>query len=605
LTNESAVPTWNATDAFAGIVKVRAVVSAEGCKRCLPASLSTIGYATEGEFCGTLGACHVAVVLDVAVRTCPTAGAAPADTSTDVVADFRASVSADRAVYKLATSVVDVTARGAVPVATVEVSCPDTERLVPVAAPITGVVSVGDVAKTSAPVPVSSVTAAIRLALDGVAKNAATLVPRPVTPPTGSVQFVNVPDVGVPRTGVTNVGDVANTSDPVPVSSVTAAIRFALDGVAKNAATPVPSPVTPPTGSVQFVNVPDVGVPRTGVVNAGLVLNTKLPEPVSSVIAAIRFALDGVAKNAATPVPSPVTPVVTGSPVQLVNVPEVGVPRTGVTNVGDVLRTGEPVPVAAVHTGSAAAPPPTRISVVPPTARVWCGPVAVVPAAIKAYAVVLVERPVPPSTTSRSVVSASDVAVAAPRTGVTSVGDVAKTLAPVPVSSVNAAAKFALDGVARNAATLVPRPVTPPTGSVQFVNVPDVGVPRTGVTSVGDVAKTLAPVPVSSVNAVARLALDGVAKNAAMPVPSPEMPVATGSPVFPAKVTPVIEPPVIATEFAACVAIVPSPRLVLEVAALSKPSRLPSLAREFVAPKAVHRNWMYVMPSGFVPTTDG
>ena len=37
---------------------------------------------------------------------------------------------------------------------------------------------------------------------------------------------------------------------------------------------------------------------------------------------------------------------------------------------------------------------------------------------------------------------------------------VPKTLAPLPVSSVSAAARLALDGVARKAATLVPSPVT-------------------------------------------------------------------------------------------------------------------------------------------------
>ena len=36
------------------------------------------------------------------------------------------------------------------------------------------------------------------------------------------VQFVSTPDVGVPSKGVTNVGLVANTADPVPVSSVNA-----------------------------------------------------------------------------------------------------------------------------------------------------------------------------------------------------------------------------------------------------------------------------------------------------------------------------------------------------------------------------------------------
>jgi len=52
------------------------------------------------------------------------------------------------------------------------------------------------------------------------------------------VQLVNVPEVGVPNNGVVRVGEVANTKAPVPVSSVTAVIKLADDGVAKNAATP-------------------------------------------------------------------------------------------------------------------------------------------------------------------------------------------------------------------------------------------------------------------------------------------------------------------------------------------------------------------------------
>jgi hypothetical protein len=76
-----------------------------------------------------------------------------------------------------------------------------------------------------------------------------------------------------------------------------------------------------------------------------------------------------------------------------------------------------------------------------------------------------------------------------PRIGVTSVGEVAKTFAPLPVSSVKAAARFAELGVARKVATFVPRPLTPVEigKPVQEVSVPLVGVPRTGVTSVGDV----------------------------------------------------------------------------------------------------------------------
>lgn len=93
--------------------------------------------------------------------------------------------------------------------------------LVAVATPRVGVVKDGDVAKTNAPEPVSSVTADARLDEDGVAKKVATFAAKPETPvEIGSpVQFVKVPEDGVPSAGVTSVGDVANTKAPEPVSS--------------------------------------------------------------------------------------------------------------------------------------------------------------------------------------------------------------------------------------------------------------------------------------------------------------------------------------------------------------------------------------------------
>ena len=108
-------------------------------------------------------------------------------------------------------------------------------------------------------------------------------------------------------------------------------------------------PVTPvDKGSpVALVNVTDEGVPRAGVTNVGLVANTRDPVPVSSVTADAKLALVGVAKNVATPVPKPLTPVEIGKPVQLVSVPDVGVPNAGVTNVGDVDKTTLPDPVVA------------------------------------------------------------------------------------------------------------------------------------------------------------------------------------------------------------------------------------------------------------------
>jgi hypothetical protein len=50
---------------------------------------------------------------------------------------------------------------------------------------------------------------------------------------------LNVADV--PIVGLVNDGDVAKTNEPLPVSSVTAAARFALLGVARNVPTFVPS----------------------------------------------------------------------------------------------------------------------------------------------------------------------------------------------------------------------------------------------------------------------------------------------------------------------------------------------------------------------------
>jgi len=156
--------------------------------------------------------------------------------------------------------------------------------------------------------------------------------------------------VAAPILGVISVGVLAKTTDPLPVSSVRHEARFALDGVAKKVATLVPSPLTPvDIGSpVQEVSVPLVGVPRRGVTRVGEVAKTFAPVPVSSVSAAAKLAELGVARNAATPVPSPLTPVEIGRPVQLVSVPLEGVPRRGVTKVGEVFITKVvPVPVCA------------------------------------------------------------------------------------------------------------------------------------------------------------------------------------------------------------------------------------------------------------------
>jgi hypothetical protein len=91
---------------------------------------------------------------------------------------------------------------------------------------------------------------------------------------------------------------------------------------------------------VAFVSVTDVGVPNTGVTSVGLLLSTLLPDPVDVVTPVPPLATGNV----------PVTPVVSGNPVALVSVNEVGVPNAGVTSVGDVLNTTLPEPVVAVLT---------------------------------------------------------------------------------------------------------------------------------------------------------------------------------------------------------------------------------------------------------------
>jgi hypothetical protein len=67
---------------------------------------------------------------------------------------------------------------------------------------------------------------------------------------------------------------------------------------------------------VRLVTTPADGVPRFGVIRVGEVLKTTLPDPVDVVTPVPPFKTGSV----------PDTPVVKGSPVQLVNVPLEGVP---------------------------------------------------------------------------------------------------------------------------------------------------------------------------------------------------------------------------------------------------------------------------------------
>ena len=160
-----------------------------------------------------------------------------------------------------------------------------------------GVDKVGEFAKTSAPEPVSSVTAKAKLDELGTPRNAATPVPRPLIPvDTGRlVQLERFPEDGVPRFGDIKVGELANTKAPEPVSSVTAAaswedvvvrVLLARLMVLLVRVSVVARPIKVSV-EVGRVSVPVFTIEAIlGVVRVGEVPNTKAPEPVSSVTAA-------------------------------------------------------------------------------------------------------------------------------------------------------------------------------------------------------------------------------------------------------------------------------------------------------------------------------
>ena len=129
------------------------------------------------------------------------------------------------------------------------------------------------------------------------------------------VVLVEVAAVGAKGVPV-KVGLADRTTLVVPVDAVTPVPPLAPGSV----------PVTPVVigKPVQLVKTPADGVPILGVVNAGLVDKTLLPEPVELVTPVPPLATANV----------PVTPVVIGNPVQFVSTPADGVPMFGVTSTG-------------------------------------------------------------------------------------------------------------------------------------------------------------------------------------------------------------------------------------------------------------------------------
>jgi len=134
------------------------------------------------------------------------------------------------------------------------------------------------------------------------------------------------------------VSDTLERRTPPHTSSSAVIVRAVVEVVATTRSTNavcIPDDGYP----VQFARFPDAGVPSAGVTSVGDVANTRPPEPVLSVTAVARLALVDVPRKSATPDANPVTPVDTGSPVQLVNTPAEGVPMSGVISVGLSWRT--------------------------------------------------------------------------------------------------------------------------------------------------------------------------------------------------------------------------------------------------------------------------
>lgn len=233
-----------------------------------------------------------------------------------------------------------------------------------------------------------------------------------VIPATGSpVQFVRVPDVGVPSIGVVNVGEVrvlfarvtvpsrvitdvdvfpcvVIARSPVPIVSradvcVATQFPFAIfitAPLARNKSDQlcVVSPRGAPSSVVGLsfvVIVGDVSTHADAVdapvnvlaasvlaivaeVVGNVITVLSVPESVIVFVTARVFAFVIVIVPVVVVIVSPLTDVA------------VATPSTGVTSDGLVSLTGAPDPVAVVQIGRAEAPPPTRISVVAPVARV-------------------------------------------------------------------------------------------------------------------------------------------------------------------------------------------------------------------------------------------
>lgn len=266
-------------------------------------------------------------------------------------------------------------------------------------------------------------------------------------------------NVSPDNAGVVRLGLVPNTSAPDPVSSVTAAARFALEGVPRNVRIPVPvvvvegaPPAPPPIIRAFAARTPELAsvlaalkygsppeVPPVSPVPPLATGNVPVTSLARSTLPAVKAEVPFPFKTPVRVV-APLPPRVTGSvlivppsigrPVALVRVSELGVPKFGVVRVGDVARTLLPVPVfvtlatflLASKANAVLAVNPERVAV-PLADSVVNAPVVGVVAPTVPLMLMLA---VP-------LAFVSTIALGVPKLGVIRVGDVASTLLPEPV----------------------------------------------------------------------------------------------------------------------------------------------------------------------------
>ena len=151
------------------------------------------------------------------------------------------------------------------------------------------------------------------------------------------VMFVPTNALGVPSAGVTNVGEVANTAKPVPVSSDKAPAKPAEFVKAACLAALLPSIFWMACKMLSVAaTVPDplVKPVSTFPITAALVTVAAFPVEVTSPVKFAFVVTLPAVKPAAVPV-------------MFVPINVDGVPRFGVTKVGEVANTATPVPVSS------------------------------------------------------------------------------------------------------------------------------------------------------------------------------------------------------------------------------------------------------------------